>query len=93
MLFVDHCGLSGLRAGRRGVCLRLHDQLGQAEIKNLRLAARGDENVPRLDVAMDDALRVRGIERIGNLHRQIEQLFQLYGSSFDAVLKRLPAAP
>ena len=39
--------------------------LRQTEIENLR-SARGQEDVRRLDVAMDDALAVRGVERIGD---------------------------
>ena len=46
---------------------RSADQLGQPEVEHLRLAARGDEDVGGLDVAMDDALRVRRVERVGDL--------------------------
>jgi hypothetical protein len=34
------------------------------------VAARGDEDVGGLDVAVDDAFRMRGIERIGNFRAQ-----------------------
>jgi hypothetical protein len=37
------------------------------------LAACGNENVRRLDVAMDDAVGVRRIEPVGNLNGEIEQ--------------------
>ena len=33
----------------------------------------GDEDVRRLDVAMDDPLRVGSVQRIGNLDGQVEQ--------------------
>ena len=49
-------------AGRR--------DLRQPEIKNFGMPALGDEDVRRLDVAMDDAFGVSGIQRIGNLDRQ-----------------------
>ena len=49
----------------------------QAEIENLGLAARGDENVRWLDVAVNDALRVRRIQRIGNLDGEVEDFVHL----------------
>ena len=48
--------------------------LGQSEIENLGVPALGDENVRGLDVAVDDAFGVRGVERIGNLDGEREQL-------------------
>jgi hypothetical protein len=54
-----------------------HGQFRQPKIQNLRLTARRDENIRRLDVAMYDALRVRGIESAGNLNRQVEQFVEL----------------
>jgi len=42
--------------------------LGEAEIQNLRLAARRDEKIGGLDVAMNDACRVRRVQRVGNLN-------------------------
>ena len=39
----------------------------QPEIEDLRLTAFGHHDVRRFDVAMNDPLRVRGIERIGDL--------------------------
>ena len=41
--------------------------LGQAEIKNLGVPTPGYKNVCRLDVSMDDAFGVGGIESVGNL--------------------------
>ena len=43
------------------------DDLGQAEVENLGVAALGDEDVRGLDVAMDDSLGVRGVEGVGDL--------------------------
>ena len=45
-------------------------ELGQAEVEDLRVAAFSDEDVGGLDVAVDDALRVRRADRLGNLDRQ-----------------------
>jgi hypothetical protein len=48
--------------------------LGEAEVENRRVPASGDEDIGRLDVAVDDAVRMRGVERIGNLDGEIEKL-------------------
>ena len=59
--------------GRRqggGACRRRfcsERELRQAEVQNLGLAAVGNENVGRLDVAMHDTLGVCHLERIGDL--------------------------
>jgi hypothetical protein len=44
---------------------------------NLRLAPADDKNVRGLDVAVNDPFGVRGIEGIGNLNCQVEQLVRL----------------
>ncbi len=48
-------------------------ELRQSEIQNLGVAALGDENVCRIDIAMNDAMRVRGVQRVGNLDSEPEQ--------------------
>ena len=58
---------------RNGVNGGAADLLGQTEIQNLGVAAIGDENVRGLDVAVDDALLVRGVKRIGNFDGEIEE--------------------
>ena len=45
----------------------------QPKIQNLGVSALGDEDVGRLDVAVDDAFGVGGVERVGNLDGQSEQ--------------------
>jgi hypothetical protein len=51
----------GFRAARVG-------HFGQAEIQNFRVAAFGDENVRRLDVAVHNAVGVGGIQSVGHLN-------------------------
>jgi hypothetical protein len=52
------------------------------------MTALADEDIGRLDVAVDDAFGVRRIERIGNLDGQTEQSVGLDGPSSDAVCQR-----
>ena len=92
-------GLVRCSSGRRGRDIRhlgprrgpglLH--LGQAEVEHLRLLALGDEDVRGLDVAVDDAALVRGVERVGDLDRRVEQTLERQRPAADAVLQRLPA--
>ena len=60
-----------------------------AEVEHLRLTAARDEQIGRLDVAMDDARRVRGIERVGDLLAEIEQIVDRQRTARDARLQRL----
>jgi hypothetical protein len=53
------------------------------------LAALRDEDVGRLDVAMDDAFRVRRIKPIRNLRRDIHQRLGIHRPSRDAMFERL----
>ena len=46
--------------------------LGQAEIEDLRLPAIRDEDVRRLDVAMNDPGGMSGVQRIGQLRGQFQ---------------------
>jgi len=52
--------ISGLR-GFRVRCFALRSQLRQTKIENLRVASLGDEDIRRLDVAVNNAFRVSGI--------------------------------
>jgi len=49
------------------------NQLGQTKVKDLRLPALGDEDAGTLDVAMDSAIAVGGLERLGKLDGEVEQ--------------------
>ena len=76
------------RLSRRRLGSRLH-HLGETEIQHLGLAAIGDEDIGRLDVAMDDALRVGGIERIRDLHGELQQRLGVDRLAGDGVLEGL----
>src|SRR5208337_1590649 len=71
--------------------VRLGGVLRQTKIENFRLAAARDENIRRLDIAMDNTVGVRGIQRVGNLHRELQHLVQPHRLAFDAMLQRLPS--
>src|SRR4029077_20525359 len=60
------------------------------KIENLGVSAFGDKNVRRLDVAMNDALDVGGIERFCNLNCQRENRLDLHGTPGNTVLQRHP---
>ena len=47
-----------------------------------------DEDVRGLDVAVDDAARVRGLERVGNLQRGIEHLIHAERTGREVVVER-----
>ncbi len=47
-------------------------QSGEAEVEHLDVVAVGDEEVGRLDVAVNDAAAVGGVERLGDLPREVD---------------------
>ncbi len=59
----------------------------QPKIQNLCVSTFGHQNIGGLDVPVDDAFRVRGIERVGNFNCQSEQYIRLHGPSRDAMLQ------
>jgi hypothetical protein len=90
-------GLPGLvRAGdrRQGRCGVISaatcTNLGQTEIENLRVAASGDEQVRRLDIAVDDSGVVRRLESVGDLDGHRQQQVDIERVPSDAVLQRRP---
>ncbi len=56
-------------------------ELRQTKVQHLHLAATGQENVGRLDVAMKDAFGMRRIERVGDLRPQFENRAQVEGAA------------
>ena len=61
----------------------------QAEIEDLGVSRRRNENTRRFDVAMDDPFRVCGIQAVRNLNRQFENLIRAERPPLNAVLERL----
>ena len=51
------------------------------------MAAASDKDVGRLDVAMDDAFAVRGVERVGNFDGQVEQQLGVQRLARNAMLQ------
>ena len=75
------------RAWPAGTAKRL---LCQPEIKNLGVAALGDEYVRRFDVAVDDAFFVRCVERVSHFYAQLQQQIHRQRLAPDTMLERLP---
>src|SRR5215469_9911769 len=76
VLGVNALGSHGFDTGRRRGATS-GSEFGQTEIENFGVAALGHENVCWLDVAMNNALRVRGIESVRNVDANVEQNFDV----------------
>ena len=53
------------------------------------MPALGDKHIGRLDVAMDDAFRMRRVQSVSNLSGEVEQFAGLEGAAGDALSERL----
>ena len=73
----------------RHVRLRRHD-LRQAEVEHLGAAVARDEDVGRLEIAMEDALLMRDMEGVGNLHGHARGVLR---RQRPAQRRRLPGVP
>src|SRR5271157_2587588 len=62
--------------------------LRQAEVENLGVSALGYENIGGLDVAMNDARLMGGVQRIGDVNSQRQQQFRFQRTAADAMLQR-----
>ena len=67
---------------------RLRPLLGQAEVEQLDARLR-HHDVARLQIAMDESLAVRLVERVGQLHRVGEGLIERQRSARQALGERL----
>ena len=82
-------GLDGRLGLHRRCCGRpAVGQLGEAEIEDLQVIAVADEQVRRLDVAVDDAARVRRLERLGDLDPEVYDLLDRQRPLLDSLLHR-----
>jgi hypothetical protein len=61
----------------------------QAEIEQLGLAVPGDENIGRLDVAVDDAFGMGSVECVGNLDAEFQHEVDGQRFAVDAVFEGL----
>ena len=64
--------------------------LGQAEVEHLHQAAAGHEDVRGLDVTVQHALRVRRVDRRGNLEREVEHGVDRHRVPADRLGERAP---
>src|SRR5579863_2647014 len=62
---------------------------GEAEIENFGVAAFGHEDVCGLDIAVNDAFGVGGVEGVRDFDSQVEEQVQLHGTASDEVLQSL----
>ena len=85
-IFHGHCRLRhrGWRLCVVGLKLR------ESEIENFGVLAGGDENIGGLDVAMDDACLVRGVQSVGDFDGQRQQLPDRHRLATDAFFQGLP---
>ena len=65
--------------------------LCQSKIENLGMATFSDEDVGRLEVAVNDSLPMRGVERVRNFNRKSEQGFSIQGTTRDTVFRVRPS--
>ena len=79
------CGAGGIE--QRAACAD-RPELCQTKVENFGVTALGDENVGGLDVAVNDAFGVRGVEPVGNLDGQLEDRFDFHRTAGDAMLQR-----
>src|SRR5689334_5254664 len=83
---------AGVERARRGAARQRSGglrKLRETKVENLRAVLVADENVRRLDVAVDDALRMRRVERIGQLDGDVEQVLDFQRSAVDAIAEAL----
>jgi hypothetical protein len=66
------------------------EHLGEAEVEHLRLPLGSDFDVPRFEIAVDDATLVRRLERCDHLPADAERFIDRQGTAGDLLRQRLP---
>src|SRR5260370_24414546 len=64
------------------------NQFGQSEVENLHRTRSGNDDISRLDVAMNHSFRVSSRKRLGNLNPQPGDLITVQCPPEDVVLER-----
>ena len=66
----------------------LDPYLRQAKVENLGVTTSGEKNIRRLDIAVNDAFAVRGIQRVGELDRNGKKRFRAYWTTRNPIRPR-----
>lgn len=80
-------GVDGFGQGIVGLRFFCRSDFGEAEIENLGVAAAGIEDVGRLNVTMNDAGGVGGVESVGDFNASAEQHIGVERTAIDFVLQ------
>jgi len=64
-------------------------ELGEAEVEHLHAVSIANEDVRRLDIPMHDALGMGGLERVGELNPDVEDVYDFQRPSADSIAQRL----
>ncbi len=76
------------RSADRGATSARGNEFCEAEIENFGVAAARDEKIRGLDIAVDNSLRMRGVERVGDFDGNFEEAIELHRLAGDYVLQR-----
>ena len=77
--------------GRRALFFAANrTDFGQPEVENLSVPAAGDEQIGRLDIAVNDPGGVRRFQRVGDLDRERQEPIDLERAPGDPMLQRHP---
>src|SRR5208283_4066218 len=80
----DHAGLRDAANGNRAVLgsLQRLGELGQSEVKDFDAPLFGKKKIFRLEVAMDDAAIMSGLQAMGDLHAVVNHFADGQGAAF-----------
>src|ERR1700674_4701029 len=69
-------------------CVSYGSDLRQSEVQNLGVSPFRDEDIRGLDVPVDDASGMSGIQRVGDLNPERQHGLDVYCLSCNAILQR-----